>query len=41
MATVVQAGPDGIIYKAADTRKIPQLDLLTILFGKRLIQSLR
>ena len=33
MATVVQTGPGGIIYKAVETRKVPDLDVLTFLFG--------
>lgn len=35
MATTVHRGPGGsVIYKAAEQMDIPNLDLLTALFGK-------
>lgn len=34
MSTIVEKTPDGTIYRAAKTYPIPDLDLLTLLFGK-------
>ena len=36
MATLVHRGPEGIIYRAAETREVPAMDILTVLFGKSL-----
>lgn len=37
MASVIHRGPDGsVIYKAAYQLDIPNLDILTLLFGKSL-----
>jgi hypothetical protein len=33
MATIVEKTADGTIYRAAKTYPIPDLDLLTLLFG--------
>jgi hypothetical protein len=36
MASTVERRPDGtIIYKAAETRPVPDLDLLSLLFGSQ------
>lgn len=34
MATTYERTPEGIIYKPAEIRKVPNLDLITTLFGK-------
>jgi 4-coumarate--CoA ligase len=34
MATIVERSSDGIIYRAAKTYPIPNVDVLTLLFGK-------
>lgn len=36
MATIVEKTSDGIIYRAAKTYPVPDLDILTLLFGKHL-----
>jgi hypothetical protein len=34
MATIVEKTADGIIYRAAKTYPIPDVDILTLLFGE-------
>jgi hypothetical protein len=34
MTTVVEKTTDGIIYRAAKTYPVPDVDVLTLLFGK-------
>jgi 4-coumarate--CoA ligase len=34
MTTIVEKTSDGIIYRAAKTYPIPDVDVLTLLFGK-------
>lgn len=34
MASWVERGTSGIIYKAAETWKVPDVDVLTLLFGE-------
>jgi hypothetical protein len=34
MTTLVEKTPDGIIYRAAKTYPVPDVDVLTLLFGK-------
>lgn len=36
MTTIVEKTPDGVIYRAAKTYPVPDVDILTLLFGKRL-----
>ena len=36
MATIVEKSRDGTIYRAAKTYPVPDVDLLTLLFGELL-----
>ena len=36
MATIVEKSSDGVIYRAAKTYPLPDVDLLTLLFGELL-----
>lgn len=37
MTTIVEKTADGVIYRAAKTYPVPDVDLLTLLFGKSYI----
>ncbi|KAL5406372.1 hypothetical protein PMIN04_012071 [Paraphaeosphaeria minitans] len=41
MATIVDRTPEGIFYRAAKTYPVPDLDLLTLLFGAPMFRSVR
>jgi len=41
MATIVEKSSDGVIYRAAKTYPLPDVDLLTLLFGELLPLTLR
>jgi 4-coumarate--CoA ligase len=40
MTTIVEKTSDGVIYRAAKKYPIPDVDLLTLLFGEQLLHQL-